>query len=212
MAAQRGRSGQPRSRADRGPAGRAASPRGFSPPGAGTDLRALRERLRALLAPVVAGVGYDLEDLQVSRVGRRHLLRITVDGDAGVDLDAVAAVSREISAALDEAEAAAGDLFAGEYQLEVSSPGIDRPLTEPRHWRRNIGRLVAVTVRGGHALTARVVGADEDGVVLDADGTSHELPYDQLGPGRVQVEFARLDEVRDEDLTEIDDEEGGDDE
>ena len=104
-------------------------------------------RLRGVIEPVVTAAGYDLEELTVSRAGRRHVVRVIVDGDAGVNLDAVAEVSRAVSRALDEAEEASGDLVAGEYQLEVSSPGVDRPLTEPRHWRRNAGRLVKVGVK-----------------------------------------------------------------
>jgi ribosome maturation factor RimP len=147
-------------------------------------------RLRAVVAPVVAGAGYDLEDLTVHRMGRRHLLRLAVDSDQGVDLDRVADLSRGISAALDAAEAAEGDLVPGEYELEVGSPGVDRPLTAPRHWRRNRGRLVQVRA-AGRQLTGRVTDADDAGVVLDVDGAARRFAYPELGPGRVQVEFTR---------------------
>ncbi|WBB81871.1 ribosome maturation factor RimP [Micromonospora sp. WMMD882] len=170
------------------------------------DLATRRSRIRAVVEPVIADAGYDLEDLSVSRAGRRHVVRVIVDGDAGVNLDAVADVSRAVSAALDAAEESGGDLVAGEYQLEVSSPGVDRPLTLPRHWRRNVGRLVKVTTRAAlpgqgagqpadRQLTGRVVDADDTRVVLDVDGARAELTYPELGPGRVQVEFSRLDEI-----------------
>ena len=107
----------------------------------GPDPAAHRARLRAVITPVVEEAGYDLEDLAVSRAGRRHLLRIVVDADGGVSLDGVADLSRDVSAALDRAEESGGAFTAGEYVLEVGSPGVDRPLTLPRHWRRNIGRL-----------------------------------------------------------------------
>src|SRR5262249_17194060 len=123
--------------------------------------------------------------------------------------------SRDISAALDAAEESGGDLIAGEYELEVSSPGVDRPLSLPRHWRRNVGRLVKVTV-AGRSVVGRVRGADEHGVeldVLDVNGQSHRLGYEELGPGRVQIEFNRLTELADDEIDdEIDDEEGGDEE
>ena len=136
---------------------------------------------------------------------------MTVDGD-DTSLDAVAVLSRAMSAALDEAEAAGGDLVAGEYELEVSSPGVDRPLTLPRHWRRNVGRLVKVTA-GERPVVGRISAADETGVTVDVDGRPRRLDYDALGPGRVQVEFNRLTELDEEDLDEIDDEEEeGDDE
>jgi ribosome maturation factor RimP len=165
------------------------------------------------MEPVIGEAGYDLEELAVSRAGRRHLVRVIVDGDGGMGLDAIAEVSRAISAALDAAEFSGGELFAGEYQLEVSSPGVDRPLTQPRHWRRNVGRLVKVRV-ADRQLTGRILAADGAGVALDVDGTGHEAAYGVLGPGRVQVEFNRLaelgelgdeDDLTDEDLDEIGD-------
>ncbi len=182
----------PRSRATgRTPAPRRPASTGAPRP-AGPPAR-LREALRELVEPVVAVAGYDLEQVTVSRAGRRYLVRVIVDGDAGVSLDAIADISRAVSAALDEAEAAGGELMAGEYQLEVSSPGVDRPLTHPRHWRRNRGRLVRVAV-AGHQLTARVLDADETGVLLDL-GPERHVPYAELGPGRVQIEFKRPGEA-----------------
>ncbi len=167
------------------------------------DLAAHRARLTEVIRPVVERAGYDLEELTVSRAGRRHLLRITVDADGGVSLDEVADLSRDISAALDTAEETGGDFGSGEYVLEVSSPGVDRPLRHPRHWRRNIGRLVEVPVGDGK-VTGRVVEADETGVVLDVDGTRHGYSYPDLGPGRVQVEFGRVDEAEFDDDAEED--------
>ncbi|WBB57002.1 ribosome maturation factor RimP [Verrucosispora sp. WMMD573] len=179
------------------------------------DLAARRERLRSVIAPVVRAAGYDLEDLTVARAGRRHVVRVIVDADGGINLDAVADVSRAVSTALDAAEESGGDIVAGEYQLEVSSPGVDRPLTLPRHWRRNVGRLVRVTVRGSASsgqpggdrqVTGRVVDADAERVVLETDADRAEWVYADLGPGRVQVEFTRLDELTEsEDVDDDDD-------
>jgi ribosome maturation factor RimP len=197
----RGHGGTGPAAGGRRPAGRgrdAAEPRTAAPR---TDLAAAKARVRAVIEPVVAGAGFDLEDVSLSRAGRRHLLRILVDADGGVGLDDVAVVSREISAALDAAEEAGGEVLAGEYQLEVSSPGVDRPLTAPRHWRRNVGRLVTVTV-AGRAVAGRLTAADDEGVVLDG----RELSYAELGPGRVQIEFRHLDEAEFGD----DDEDDGD--
>ncbi|MEU8332949.1 ribosome maturation factor RimP [Micromonospora sp. NPDC048839] len=187
----------------------------------GGDLAARRTRLRAVIEPVVNDAGYDLEDLSISRAGRRHVVRVMVDADGGIDLDAVAVVSRAVSAALDAAEETGGDIVAGEYQLEVSSPGVDRPLTLPRHWRRNVGRLVKVTARGAAALpgqrgeqptgdrqlTGRVVAADDEGVQLETEDGRTSWAYAQLGPGRVQVEFTRLAELGevDEEFDDADD-------
>ena len=99
-------------------------------------------RIADVIRPVVAAAGMDLEAVRVSAAGRRRLLRVVVDSDRGVSLDDAAAISRQLSAALDTV-AVMGDF---PYTLEVSSPGVDRPLTDPRHWRRAVGRLVQVTV------------------------------------------------------------------
>jgi ribosome maturation factor RimP len=152
-------------------------------------------RVAEIIAPVTREAGFDLEDVTVSRVGRRHLVRVVVDSDSGVDLDAIAEVSRSVSSALDDAEQAGPQVVAGEYVLEVTSPGVDRPLTEPRHWRRNIGRLVTVPAQRGDGVTRHVTGritaADERRVMLEVDGGTCELSYDDLGAGRVQVELQR---------------------
>ena len=171
------------------------------------DLAAARARVREVIEPVVAEAGYDLEDVSIARAGRRHLVRVLVDTDGGISLDDVAVVSRAISSALDTAEEQGGEVLAGEYQLEVGSPGVDRPLTQPRHWRRNRGRLVAV-----NGLTGRVLETDDEGIVLDVDGTPRDLRFAELGPGRVQIEFKRLDEADfgDEDDSDDDDDDDED--
>jgi ribosome maturation factor RimP len=148
-------------------------------------------RVREAVEPVVTAAGFDLEDVTVTAAGRRSVVRVVVDRDGGLDLDAVAEVSRVVSAALDEG-GVTGD---APYTLEVSSPGVDRPLTEPRHWRRARGRLVSATLRdGGGEVTGRVRSADDESVVLDLGGRERAIPYADLGPGKVRVEFARLDD------------------
>jgi ribosome maturation factor RimP len=201
---------QQRRRPTSGRTGDGTGPR--PPRQAGTeDLAGQRTRLRTVVEPVVSAAGYDLEATSLRRVGRRHQVRVIIDGDDGVNLDTVADLSRDISAALDAAEESGGDLIAGEYDLEVSSPGVDRPLTLPRHWRRNVGRLVKVTV-ADRSVVGRVVATDDTGVELDVGGQSRRVAYPELGPGRVQIEFNRLTELADDELEEIDDEEGGDEE
>ena len=171
------------------------------PATAGRSPARTREHLLDVLGPVVAATGCDLEDLVVTAAGRRSLVRVTVDADAGVDLDTVAAVSRAVSDALD---AAGEDAFAGPFVLEVSSPGVDRALTEPRHWRRNVGRLVKVDV-DGRETTARIVATSDAGVTLDVAGVERDAAWASIGPGRIQVEFSRAgadDDVADDDATE----------
>jgi ribosome maturation factor RimP len=148
-------------------------------------------RITAVIGPVVAAAGMDLEAVRVSTAGRRRLLRVIVDSDNGVSLDDAATVSRDLSGALDSV-AVMGDF---PYTLEVSSPGVDRPLTEPRHWRRAVGRLIKVTVTGSggsRLVSGRVSATDADGVTLDIDGAPRRFAYADLGPGAVQVEFGQL--------------------
>jgi len=152
-----------------------------------------REHLLQLLEPIVAGAGYDLEDVVVTAAGRRSLVRVTVDADGGIDLDAVATVSRLVSDALDAdaVDPASPRALANAFVLEVSSPGVDRPLTEPRHWRRAAGRLVE-TEADGRRLVGRVVAADDAGVTLELEGGAHrDIAWSDLGRGKVQVEFNR---------------------
>ncbi len=142
-------------------------------------------RIADVIGPVIAAAGMDLESVRVSAAGRRRLLRVVVDSDRGVSLDDAAAISRKLSAALD-ATPVMGDF---PYTLEVSSPGVDRPLTDPRHWRRAVGRLVQVTAADAGPISGRVLAADADGVTLDVAGDHRRFGYAALGAGAVQVEF-----------------------
>jgi ribosome maturation factor RimP len=165
-------------------------------------------RLSGWIEPVVGAAGYDLEELVVTPAGRRSVVRVVVDRDTGVTLDDIAEVSRAVSAVLDEKD---GDLGRAPYVLEVTSPGVDRPLTEPRHWRRNIGRLVLVPVGpagSAEQVTARISAVDDAGVTLAVEApakpgakkrppTLRQVPWPELGSGRVQVEFGRGPEGED---------------
>jgi len=153
-------------------------------------------RLAGLIRSVVAAAGMDLESVRVTVAGRRRLLRVVVDSDHGVSLDDAAFVSRDVSAALDATDVM-GDI---PYTLEVSSPGVDRPLTEPRHWRRAAGRLVRVKVAAEGTVEGRVLSGDAEGVTMDVNGVKRRFAYGDLGAGAVQVEFGR---VPDADLEEI---------
>ncbi len=155
-------------------------------------------RLQQVLAPVLSEVGSDLEDVSVAQAGRRSVVRVLVDRDGGIDLDGVADASRLVSDALDALDEREPGLLGPSYVLEVSSPGVDRPLTEPRHWRRNISRLVTATLTGGATVTGRVTAADDTAVTLDVDGTERRLAYDEIVRGTVQVEFARKDVADDQ--------------
>jgi ribosome maturation factor RimP len=146
-----------------------------------------RDSLVRLLAPVVEARGLDLEDVVVTPAGKRRLLRVVVDQDGGTSLDTVAAVSTAVAAALDDSDA----MGATPYVLEVTSPGVDRPLTLPRHWRRNRTRLVTVATAESTSLAGRLVEVDDDGIGVESDGVLTRLAWDRVASGRVQVEFNR---------------------
>ena len=129
----------------------------------------------------------DLEDVTVTPAGKRRLLRVVVDQDGGVPLDTVATVSTAVAATLDESDAMGGT----PYVLEVTSPGVDRPLTLPRHWRRNLTRLVKVSTAEGTSLEGRLVEVDDDGIGVQSDGDLTRLGWERVASGRVQVEFTR---------------------
>jgi ribosome maturation factor RimP len=166
-------------------------------------------RLATLLAPVVGHNGLDLEDVAVTlagKNGRRSQVRVLVDKDGGISLDDVALISRAISDALDSTAEADAILGGAAYVLEVSSPGVDRPLVESRHWRRAVGRLVRVPLVAGGDVTGRLIAAEADGVRLlisaGRSETERSFAFAELGAGRVQVEFNRAPSADDTDPTD----------
>lgn len=173
-------------------------------------------QISALLTPVLARFGLELDALEILPAGKRRLLRVVVDGDGprgrGPLLDDIADASRALSAALDDSTA----IGKAAYTLEVSSRGVGRPLEQPRHWRRQRSRLVAVTRCDGQRFTGRIVSAGPESAVLDVDGTERTVPYDEVTKALVQVELNRpkdLDtEDEDEDEQISDDEQADEDE
>jgi ribosome maturation factor RimP len=163
----------------------------------------LKSRLQTLLEPLAAADGFDVEDVVVTPAGNRRLVRVLADRDGGITLDDIAALSRTVSEALDTSDV----MGASPYVLEVSSPGVDHPLTLARHWRRAAGRLVTVSVAGAGSLTARVTGAEGDQVTFAlADGSEVTHPLATLGKGAVQVEFSRPGVPEPDESDDLDDE------
>lgn len=146
-----------------------------------------RDRLAGVLTEPLAAVGLDVEAIELTAAGKRRLLRVAVDKDGGVSMDDIAEATKQVSRLLD-----ASDVMGEQaYTLEVTSPGTDRPLTLPRHWRRNVGRLVKVTDREGGTVTGRVTDSDETRAVLDVDGSTREVAFDDVAKAKVQIEFNR---------------------
>jgi ribosome maturation factor RimP len=155
-----------------------------------TSQDAVRDRIEQELAIPLGALGLDVEAVELTPAGKRRILRIAVDGDDGVTLDDVADATKTVSRVLDESD------VMGEqpYTLEVTSRGVDRPLTLPRHWRRNTGRLVKVTLDDGSDVTGRVADSGAEGMTLEVDGTLREISYADVRKALVQVEFNRKEQ------------------
>ncbi|MFI8991834.1 ribosome maturation factor RimP [Streptomyces antimycoticus] len=154
------------------------------------------ERLRGLLEPLVSARDLDLEEVEVTPAGRRRVLRVVVDSDDGVQLDTCAELSRDISQTLDDTDA----MGQVPYVLEVTSPGAERPLTEPRHYRRATGRLMRARLTDDGELVARIVAVDDEGLDLEVPGvkgrkpTARRLAFGEISKARVEIEFNRKPE------------------
>lgn len=148
------------------------------------------DAVRQLVEPAVAASGLVLESVEVTPAGRRRVVRVTVDLPqdqlGGVSSDAIAAASQAVSRTLDDSDV----LGSAPYVLEVSSPGIDRPLTERRHWLRARRRTVTVTLTDGRQAEGRLTEVDDDGIVVG--GARHA--WEAVVRGRMQVDFSRLED------------------
>ena len=155
---------------------------------------ATRDRIEAELIDPLKVMELDVEAVELTPAGKRRVLRVAVDKDGGVTLDDVADATREVSRVLDESD------VMGEmpYTLEVTSRGVDRPLTLPRHWRRNCDRLVKATKTDGTELTGRITASDDTAVTLDVVGEPHEIAYADIAKALVQIEFNRKSEKKDD--------------
>ncbi|BBG00741.1 MULTISPECIES: ribosome maturation factor RimP [Pseudonocardia] len=157
------------------------------------DPAALEDQLRGVLEPLVLEAGLEIDAVEVRTAGRRHAVKLVVDlpessSATGIDLDVIARLSRAAAAELDPHE----HLIEGSYTLEVTSPGVDRPLTRPRHWQRNFLRLARITLVGGDTLEARIGRAGDDRVEVALPGRKpelRELAYTEVENAQVQVEF-----------------------
>ena len=151
---------------------------------------ATRDRLAEQLTGPMDALGLDLEAVDLTSAGKRRVLRVAIDKDGGVTMDDIADATREVSRVLDDTNA----MGEQAYTLEVSSPGVDRPLTLPRHWRRNAGRLVKVTLAEGEPVTGRITASDEDGADLDVEGTERRVAYADVVKAKIQIEFKKADD------------------
>ena len=130
----------------------------------------LNEEISAAIRPIIEATGNYLEELTITTAGKVKILTVIVDSDAHLNLDQVTAVTKEISLVIEELPVLGDTAFT----LEVTSPGLDRPLTMPRHWRKNLDRLVKITMTSGQVIEGRIGAATETSVLVDENTVSFE--------------------------------------
>jgi len=153
----------------------------------------LTQSISDLISPAVTEAGFFLEEVQIATPGSHRIITCVVDGPTPLNLDQVTVASRLISELLDTAE------FMGEtpFTLEVTSPGVDRPLTQPRHWTKNLTRLIKVTLNDGATFTGRLTEFNESDATLveNIKGRikEHTLAFADIKRAVVEIEFNRKD-------------------
>jgi ribosome maturation factor RimP len=148
---------------------------------------AIRERIETELVGPLTALDLDVEAVEITPAGKRRLLRIAVDKDGGVTHEDLVVADHEVARVLDSSE------VMGEqpYTLEVTSRGVDRPLTLPRHWRRNADRLVKVTTTDGETVEGRITTSDDVAACIGVGNSTREIAYADITRAVVQVEFNR---------------------
>jgi ribosome maturation factor RimP len=155
---------------------------------------ALKDQISELVTPAVSDQGFYLEDVHVATPGSHRIVTCIVDGDASLNLDQVTSVSRVISELLDEAA------FMGEtpFTLEVTSPGVDRPLTQPRHFAKNVDRLLKIIKLDGSEVTGRILSNTDQDVTLTVavkkETIEHTVSLSEIKRAVVEIEFNRKDD------------------
>lgn len=155
---------------------------------------AIKDQIAELVTPALTASNYFLEDVHLVTPGNHRIVTVIVDGQSALNLDQVTDASKIVSALLDEAP------FMGEtpFTLEVTSPGIDRPLTLPRHFAKNLTRLLKVTQNNGETLTGRLVASSDSDITLDVtvkkDVVQHVIAITDIKRAVVEIEFNRKEE------------------
>jgi len=151
----------------------------------------LSEKITGLVQPAIEKAGFFLEDVHVVSPGKHRIVTCIVDGLTPLNLDQVTSISREISELLD----AADFMDDSPFTLEVTSPGVDRPLTLPRHWKKNLNRLVKVVTKDGSVITGRIVKIEETNVNLSEEikgkTKEHTIALSEIKRATIEIEFNR---------------------
>jgi ribosome maturation factor RimP len=143
-----------------------------------------KEDISAAVTPALSALGFYLEDVTITSAGRRSMLTIIVDGDTHLSLDQVTSATKAISEIVESLQSLGDTPFT----LEVTSPGLDRPLTKPRHWRKNINRLVKVVLLDGKEIKGRIKATSEDGATVDQS----KINFTEIKRASLEVEFKQV--------------------
>jgi ribosome maturation factor RimP len=141
----------------------------------------LNEEISAAIRPIIEATGNYLEELSITSAGKVKILTVIIDSDTHLNLDQVTTVTKEISEVIE----ALPELGDGAFTLEVTSPGLDRPLTKPRHWRKNLDRLVKIIMTSGEEIQGRIGEASETTVLVD----SQKVSYEDIKRAVLEIEF-----------------------
>jgi len=143
-----------------------------------------KEEISAVITPALTSLGFYLEDLNITSAGKRSLLTVIVDADRHLSLDEVTVATKAISEIVENIPA----LGSTPFTLEVTSPGIDRPLTKPRHWRKNINRLVKIVLLDGSQITGRIKQAGESAATIEES----VINYLDIKRANLEIEFKQV--------------------
>ena len=141
----------------------------------------LNEDISAAIRPIIEASGNYLEEITITSAGKVKILTVIVDSDSHLNLDQITAVTKEISEVIETLE----ELGDSAFTLEVTSPGIDRPLTKPRHWRKNFDRLVKITMTSGNDIQGRIGEATETNVLVG----DQKVSFEDIKRAVLEIEF-----------------------
>jgi ribosome maturation factor RimP len=143
-----------------------------------------KEQVAAVITPAIEALGFYVEDISITSAGRRSMLTVIVDGDTHLSLDQVTVATKAISEIVENLPTLGNNPFT----LEVTSPGLDRPLTKPRHWRKNKDRLIKIVLNDGKEITGRIKDSTDDGAIVD----EQKVAFVDIKRATLEIEFKQV--------------------
>jgi ribosome maturation factor RimP len=143
-----------------------------------------KEQVAAVITPAIQALGFYVEDISITAAGRRSMLTVIVDGDTHLSLDQVTVATKAISEIVENLPTLGNNPFT----LEVTSPGLDRPLTKPRHWRKNKDRLIKIVLNDGKEISGRIKDSTEADVIVD----EQNVKFADIKRATLEIEFKQV--------------------